>query len=116
MNLAGGITFNLPEATAANVGWNCTIAVKTTFTGTFTLACATTSDLFIGGTMLVDPAGAGDTDFFQPNGSSHDQLVANLDTKGRLAGGVIRIKIVAANRVLIEGTLVGDGTLVTPFA
>lgn len=116
MNRAGGIRINLPEATAANVGFNCTIAVKTAFTGTFIISCGSSSDLLIGGVTIVDPETAGDTNFFQPDVSDDDQLVANLDTKGRLAGGVVRIKIVAANRVLIEGTLVGDGTAVQPFA
>ncbi len=116
MNRAGGIRINLPEATAANVGFNCTIAVKTAFTGTFKIATGSTSDLFIGGVSLVDPTTAGDTNFFSPDVSNDDELVASSDAKGRLAGGIVRIKIVAANRVFIEGTLVGDGTLETPFA
>ena len=116
LNRAGGITFNLPEATAANVGLNCTLAVETTFTGTMTVACGSTSDLFIGGVSLVDPTTAGDTNFFQPDVSNDDQLVADGDTKGRLAGGIIELKIIDVNRVFISGTLVGDGTLATPFA
>jgi len=116
LDRAAGIEVVLPQATADNIGWNCKIAVKTTFTGTMTISAGSTSDLLIGGLQLVDPATAGDTLFVQPDVSNDDQIVADADTKGRLAGGIIEVKIVAANRVFVSGTLVGDGALATPFA
>jgi hypothetical protein len=117
LNLAGGITFNLPEATAANVGWNCTLAVETTFTGTMTVACGSTSDLFVGGVTLQADDGQDESFLAVPDVSNDDQLVADADTKGRLIGGTLRIKIIDVNRVWIEGTLHGAGaTLATPFA
>jgi hypothetical protein len=116
LNLAGGITLTLPPATAANVGFNCKIAVKTKFSGTLTIITGSTSDLFEGGIMLVDPITAGDTAFFQPDLTDDYKITADADTKGRDKGGLIDIKITAANRVFVSGTLVGDGTLVTPFA
>ena len=117
LNLAGGITFNLPEATAANVGWNCTLAIETTFTGTFTLACGSTSDLFTGG-VTIQADDAQDESFLAvPDVSNDDQLVADGDTKGRLVGGTLHVKIIDVNRVHISGTLHGAGaTLATPFA
>ena len=117
LNRAGGITFNLPEATAANVGWNCTLAIETTFTGTFTLACGSTSDLFTGGVMIAADDGQDESFLAIPDVSNDDQLVANADTKGRLVGGTLHVKIIDANRVHISGTLHGAGaTLATPFA
>ena len=80
------------------------------------IAAGSTSDLLIGGLQLVDPITAGDTAFFQPDVSNDDEISADNNAKGRLAGGIIEVKIVAANRVFVSGTLVGDGTLETPFA
>ena len=118
LNLAGGITFNLPEATAANVGWNCTIAVETAFSGTMTIACGSTSDLFVG-SLNLSAAGsstAAHKNTFVPDVSNDDQIVADGDTKGRLAGGVMKIKIIDVNRVFVDGRLISSGTAATPFA
>ena len=118
LNLAGGITFNLPEATAANVGWNCTIAVETAFTGTMTIATGSTSDLFVGSLAIsqASSATAGHKNTFVPDVSNDDQIVADADTKGRLAGGLMNIKIIDVNRVFVDGRLIGAGTAATPFA
>jgi hypothetical protein len=116
LNLAAGMTVTLPEATAANVGFNCRIAIKTTFTGTFTLAAGRTADLFEGGVTILDTDTADVVEWFAPDISDDDQLVADADTKGRLVGGFLDIKITAANRIHISGTLQGDGVLATPFA
>jgi hypothetical protein len=103
LNRAGGITFNLPEATAANVGWNCTLAIETTFTGTFTLACGSTSDLFTGGVMIAADDAQDESFIAIPDVSDDDQLVADNDTKGRLVGGTLNVKIIDANRVHVSG-------------
>ncbi len=111
---AEGIEFTLPKASAANIGWNATVNVKTTFSGTMTIKAARTADLFVGGINMAS------TDIsksiaVQPNGTSHDQIVADADTKGRLAGGSLTFKIVEANKIFVSGNLVGSETVVTPF-
>lgn len=114
LDRAGGITVTLPEANAANIGWNATVNVKTAFTGTMTISTGRTTDLFVGGINLASTTVAKSL-AAQPNGTSHDQIVADADTKGRLAGGSLTFKIVEANKVFVSGTLVGSGTVVSPF-
>jgi len=115
-NRAAGVVLTIPEATAANIGWNCTVSIGTTGSGTLTVKTGSTSDLYVGGILMVDPGTAGDTNFFVPDVSNDDQIdMAAIET-GWLIGGRLEIEIVAANRVLATGTLIGDATLATPFA
>ena len=112
---AAGITLTLPKASAANIGWNATVNVKTTFTGEFIISAARTTDLFVGGINLISTTVAKSIAVL-PNGTSHDQIVSNSDVKGRLAGGSLTFKIIEANKIFVSGDLVGSGTVVTPFA
>jgi len=114
LDRAGGISLSLPDATAKNIGWNATVNVKTTFTGTMTISTGRTTDLFVGGINLASTTVAKSL-AVQPDVSNDDQIVADADTKGRLAGGSLTFKIVEANRVFVSGNLVGSGTVATPF-
>ena len=115
-NKADGITLTLPEATAANIGWNCTVSIGTTGSSSLIINTARTTDLYTGGAMLVDPDTATDMNFFQPDVSDDDAITMSSAARGWLAGGVLRFKIVAANRVFVDATLVGDGSLATVFS
>ena len=114
-NIAGGSTLTLPEANASNIGWNCKVAVETSFSGTMTVTASRATDLLVGGVHFVDPTTAGDTNFFQPNGSSNAKIAPSADNRGRLAGGFLEFKIIDVNRIWVTGTLVGDGALATAF-
>ena len=114
LDRAAGIEFTLPKASAANIGWNATVNVKTTLSGTMTIKTARTEDLFVGGINIASTTVAKSI-AAQPNGTSHDQIVADADTKGRLAGGSLTFKIVEANKIFVSGNLVGSETVVTPF-
>lgn len=114
LDRAGGISLTLPEANAANIGWNATVNVKTDFTGTMTISTGRTTDLFVGGINVVSTT-AGKSIAVRPDVSNDDQIVADTDEKGRLAGGSLAFKIVEANRVFVSGTLVGSGTVESPF-
>ena len=72
------------------------------------------SGYFIGGLNLVDPATAGDSNYFQSNASSNDFINLDGDTKGRL-GGYVQFLCDGTNWH-VDGELAGDGTLETPFA
>ena len=73
------------------------------------------SGYFIGGMDMSDPTTAGDSNFFQSDGDSNDFINLDADTKGRLAGGYMNIVCDGTNWH-VQGHLVGDGTLATPFA
>ena len=73
------------------------------------------SGYFIGGFDMSDPTTAGDSNFFQSNGSSNDYINLDSDAKGRLQGGYMNFVCDGTNWH-VQGHLVGDGTLVTMFA
>jgi len=73
------------------------------------------SGYFIGGFDMSDPTTAGDSNFFQSDGDSNDWINLDADTKGRLQGGYMNFVCDGTNWH-VQGHLVGDGTLATPFA
>jgi hypothetical protein len=73
------------------------------------------SGFFIGGFDMSDPTTAGDSNFFQSDGDSNDFINLDNDTKGRLQGGYMNFVCDGTNWH-VQGHLVGDGTLATPFA
>ena len=73
------------------------------------------SGYFIGGFDMSDPTTAGDSNFFQSDGNSNDYINLDADTKGRLQGGYMNFVCDGTNWH-VQGHLVGDGTLATPFA
>ena len=70
---------------------------------------------FIGGFDMSDPTTAGDSNFFQSDGNSNDYINLDSDAKGRLQGGYMQFVCDGTNWH-VQGHLVGDGTLATPFA
>lgn len=102
-------TLTLP---AAKAGYEVEIFIAEDQTGDTYITVP--SGYFIGGLSLVDPATAGDTNFFLSDGNSNDYIVLDSDTKGRLAGGLIQIVCDGTNWH-VSGLLVGDGVLATPF-
>jgi hypothetical protein len=73
------------------------------------------SGYFIGGFDMSDPTTAGDSNFFQSDGNSNDYINLDSDAKGRLQGGYMNFVCDGTNWH-VQGHLVGDGTLATPFA
>ena len=73
------------------------------------------SGYFIGGFDMSDPTTAGDSNFFQSDGNSNDYINLDSDAKGRLQGGYMNF-ICDGTNWHVQGHLVGDGTLATPFA
>lgn len=106
--------------TLNNLGVVYTIYVAATNTNTIKIRTTSSSpgDLFVGG-LVIGKDGiltAGGTATFVPNGSSNDVIAMNGTTTGGIAGSLLTIRAVAANNYLVEGTLIGSGTLATPFA
>ena len=72
------------------------------------------SGYFVGGMDMSDPTTAGDSNFFQSDGNSNDWINLDSDEKGRLQGGYMNFVCDGTNWH-VQGHLVGDGTLETPF-
>ena len=105
---AGDLT--LPAA-AAGLEFHVFIAIAQTGDTHITIP----SGYFIGGFDMSDPTTAGDSNFFQSDGDSNDWINLDADTKGRLQGGYMNFVSDGTNWH-VQGHLVGDGTLATPFA
>ena len=113
LNRAGGIAVTLPTPAA---GVHYTFVIETTFTTAGTITTATTdgTDGFVGYLSLNDPTTAGDMNTFIP-AASNDFIDLGQIEQGWLAGGVIKLTGLNTTTWLVEGHLIGDATLETPF-
>ena len=88
------------------------------FTGT--IKTANTSDTFVGGVSLGVDNTAVAKAFFVPAAANNEvnlngEAGAGNATTGGLIGSRIKFTAIAANKYLVEGLLIGDGTVATPF-
>tara|TARA_Y100000593_G_C4174308_1_gene268680 strand:- start:54 stop:698 length:645 start_codon:yes stop_codon:yes gene_type:complete len=117
LDRASGIVVTLPEANAANVGVFFDFLVKTSATSSDTIKinASRSADLYYGHlSMEVSGAATGITVF--PNQSDHDQIDLATDAKGRLAGGLFRVQIAAANMLVASGSIRAVATAIaSPF-
>ena len=112
-NRAAGIVVTLPTPAAGVV---YTFLVETTFTGAGQIVTATTdgTDGFLGNITMFDTGQVGETDNFNP-AASNDIIDLGEVEQGWLTGGIIRLFGVNTTTWFVDATLMGDGTLATPF-
>ena len=102
---------------ANTIGTTFEIFFKDNFTGT--IKTASTNDKFIGSVMVgVDD---GSKKAFVPAAANNEvnlngEAGAGNATTGGLKGSRIKFTAIAANLYMVEGLLIGDGTIATPFA
>jgi hypothetical protein len=100
------------------IGTTFEIVFTDEFTGT--IQTANTADTFIGGiTLGVDDTAVAKA-FFVPAAANNElnlngEAGAGNATTGGLTGSRIKFTAVAANKYFVEGLLIGDGTVATPF-
>ena len=128
------VVFNLPEiitTTTANVagsddpnslnrvGYEITFLLTANLSGeTFTLNAGTaagrsTADVFQGTASYVDTA---DNSMEGFNAAGTDTLTLDGSTRGGLGGSIVYCRSVGANIWLIDCSLNGSGTMVTPWS
>ena len=101
---------------ANTIGTTFEIFFKDNFTGT--IKTASTDDKFIGSVMVgVDD---GSKKAFVPAAANNEvnlngEAGAGNATTGGLKGSRIKFTAIAANLYMVEGLLIGDGTIATPF-
>jgi hypothetical protein len=99
--------------TVNNVGTSYTFVVETAATA---LAIKTDgTDKFVGSVLMVATDASGATTGYAPAAAND---VINLDgsTTGGIAGSTITVTVMAANKYMVTGVLLGSGTVATPFA
>jgi len=72
------------------------------------------SDFLLGSVDLATAGGA--TSTYVANGTTIRSLNLNGTTTGGIAGSTFTLLAFAANTFLVQGQLIGSGTLATPFA
>tara|TARA_R100000501_G_scaffold17553_1_gene32895 strand:+ start:22 stop:477 length:456 start_codon:yes stop_codon:yes gene_type:complete len=112
LNVAGGLTVTLPSAAP---GLNFKFIVGTTFTTAGLINTAATDELYVGQLNIVDPATAGDMNSFSADVSNDDTIDLGSIEQGWLVGGWFNLVAISETRWHVEGQLVGDATLATPF-
>ena len=112
-NRAAGIVVTLPTPAA---GITYTFLVETTFSGAGQIKTATTdgTDGFLGNITMFDTGEIGETDNFQP-AASNDVIDLGAIEQGWITGGIIKLYGVNTTTWFVDGTLMGDGVLATPF-
>jgi hypothetical protein len=113
LNNAAGVTVTLPAATGD--GFECDIVVGTTVSSNNDIIqVANASDTMAGHiTTSTTTFGASDQ---EAAGGTDDTITMNGTTTGGIAGSRVRVKDVAANLWLVDGDLVGSGTIATSLS
>lgn len=109
LSRAGGMTVTLPAATGSQARFK--LRVDTTFTSNGVVAVANSSDVMNGFTSI----GGGTAALFGTLPAS-DTITMNGSTTGGLAGSIIELIDVAANKWEVVAKLVGSGTPATCFS
>ena len=102
--------------TLNNEGVLYTIWVPTTISTSALKIGTNGTDKFVGSITMndVDSDGAALVGFFAA--AANDFINLNGTTTGGVAGSWVRIFAIAANKYMVEGTVLGTGTVATPFA
>jgi len=102
--------------TLNNEGVLYTIWVPTTISTSALKIGTNGTDKFVGSITMndVDADGAALVGFFAA--AANDFINLNGTTTGGVAGSWVRIFAIAANKYMVEGTVLGTGTVATPFA
>jgi hypothetical protein len=102
--------------TINNEGVVYTIWVPTTISTSSLKIGTDGTDKFVGSITMndVDTDGAALVGFFAA--AANDFINLNGTTTGGVAGSWIQIVAIAANKYMVNGTVLGTGTVATPFA
>jgi len=102
--------------TANNEGVVYTIWVPTTISTSSLKIGTDGTDKYVGSITMndVDTDGAALVGFFAA--AANDFINLNGTTTGGVAGSWIQIVAIAANKYMVTGTVLGTGTVATPFA
>lgn len=111
---AAGIVYTLPVAVP---GTYFDFMVTTTVTSNAAkIITGAGTELLIGYLISVDTDTTDGTRGFGANGSTHVAISMDGTTTGAIKGTKIRVTCLSSTNWLVEGTLLGSGTVATPFA
>jgi hypothetical protein len=99
--------------TVNNVGTSYTFVIETAATAVAIQTNGT--DKFVGSILMVATDAAGATTGYAP-AAANDVINLNGTTTGGIAGTTITVTVLAANKYMVTGVVLGSGSVATPFA
>lgn len=102
-----------PPSTLNNVGTSYTFFIETTASAVAIKTDGT--DKFVGSLLMVDTDSSGAATGYAP-GASNDVINLNGTTTGGIAGSMVTVTVLAANKYMVSGVVLGSGSVATPFA
>lgn len=111
---AAGNVYTLPTPVEGmQFEFSATVAVTSNAYKVITSAAT----VFIIGSVMAGSLTVADSgDVFQADGTTHVAISMAGSTTGGLVGGSFKLTAISTTQWLIEGDIVGSGTLATPFA
>lgn len=110
---AAGVVYTLPTPVAGmQFEFSSTVAVTS---NAYKVVTASASQFLIGSVMAGSLTVADSGDVFQANGTTHRAISMAGSTTGGLVGGSIKFTAISSTQWVIEGDIVGSGTLADPF-
>lgn len=113
---AAGLDFTLPAIAAAQVGTHYKFIVTVTISSNLLRITAAAGDLLGGAIVMTDFDTADKITYFTPDGSDDLIFSCNGSTTGGKKGTWVEFLAVSATQWWVNGVVVGDGTLATPFS
>jgi hypothetical protein len=115
---AAGIVFTLPSA---KVGLRYIFVVSTSVTSNSFKVITASSSQFLQGTIVMGleattPGSTAGPKLFSGDGSTHVAITQNGTTTGGLKGTRIVVECISSTVWSVSGTVLGSGTIATPFA
>lgn len=113
-NTAAGQSITLPAIASRDIGMFFDFVITVTGTGTYGIATSDAATFIIGAIDSSSTAVAEGGDTFAAAGTE-TAILFDADTTGRLVGTAIRLTAISTTQWAVQGTMMGVGTLATPF-
>lgn len=110
---ADGIVWTLP-APVEGMQFNFGTTVQRT-SNSYKIITNSASVFLVGAVMAGDATIATSGDIFTADGATHVAITLDGDTKGGFVGENLRFTAISSTKWLIQGLVIGTGTMVTPF-
>jgi hypothetical protein len=110
-DLAAGVVYTLPAPVA---GMEFEFFSTVTITSNSAKIITNAASVFLLGEVFTYTTATASGAGFAFNGSTHIACLMNGTTSGGIIGTKIRVKALSATQWLIDGLIVGSGTIVTP--
>lgn len=111
-----GVDYTLPAIGTGDVGMEFWFVTTVTGDGTNQTITAGAADLLTGGAVIMSTGAGIENDAFSPDVTDDLIITMNGTTTGGIIGSTIHVIAISATRWYVDATLIGSGTITTPFS